>query len=117
MLIHSPIKLIDNNVLEKLHDYDLLLSGHTHNGMVPNILEKIIPDNYGIIAPNKKLFPRLARGKMEKYIKNHKITIIINGGVTKLSLKSSKLLNSLNWLYDISINKIIITKKRGKKYE
>ncbi|MBQ8218863.1 MAG: metallophosphoesterase [Bacilli bacterium] len=117
MLIHSPIKLIDNNVLEKLHDYDLLLSGHTHNGMVPNILEKIIPDNYGIIAPNKKLFPRLARGKMEKYIKNHKITIIINGGVTKLSLKSSKLLSSFNWLYDISINKIIITKKRGKKYE
>lgn len=117
MLIHSPIRLTDNSVLEKLKDYDLLLSGHTHNGMVPNLLEKIIPKNYGIIAPNKKLFPKLARGKIEKYLKNHKITIIINGGITKLSLKSSKLLSDLNWIYDISINKIIITKKRGKKYE
>ena len=117
MLIHSPIRLTNQEVLKKLKDYDLLLSGHTHNGMVPDILSKLFKTNRGIIAPNKKLFPSIARGKIERYIGNKKITIIITGGITKLSKKSGKILNKLNFVYNISINKIIITKKRGKYYE
>ena len=57
-------------------EYDLLLSGHTHNGMVPKILNKLLKKNQGIIAPNKKLFPEIARGKIEVNMFNKKITLI-----------------------------------------
>lgn len=117
LLIHSPIKLIDDFVLNKLHEYDLLLSGHTHGGMVPDWLGFCFKKNQGIIAPNKKLFPDIARGKIQKMKGTRKITIIINEGITKLSLKSGKILHKLNFVYNTSINKIIITKERGKYYE
>ena len=117
LLIHSPIKLTDEEVLNKLSSYDLILSEHTHAGMVPDFLNKFFKKNTGIIAPNKKWFPEISRGKIEKMRKGKRITIIITGGITKLSLKSSKLLSKLNFIYNTSINKIIITKKRGKYYE
>ena len=111
LLIHSPIKVVSKEVLAKLEEFDLILSGHTHNGMVPDILNKCFKKNAGIIAPNNELFPSIARGKIEKYVNNKKITIIINGGITKLSKKSGKILSNLNFLYNISINKIIISNK------
>ena len=37
-LIHSPIKVTDNTSLNMLKEYDLILSGHTHGGMVPKLL-------------------------------------------------------------------------------
>lgn len=117
ILIHSPIKLTNKEVLNKLKEYDLILSGHTHNGMVPGILKSLFPKNKGLIAPNKTLFPKIAKGKIEVNQDNKKITIIINGAITKLSSKSSKILSKLNIVYPMSINKIIITKKRGKYYE
>lgn len=113
-LIHSPIKLPEKEVLTILKDYDLLLSGHTHNGMVPNFLNNFFKENHGIIAPNKKLFPDVARGKIERLIGNKKMTIIITGGITKLSIHSAKILNKLNFMYNIDINKIIITSKKGR---
>lgn len=114
ILIHSPIKLTNKDILKELKNYDLILSGHTHDGMVPNFLIPIFKNN-GIIAPNKKLFPKNVRGKIERNIDYKKITIIISGGITKLSERSSKILSKLNFIYNISINKIIITKKRGYK--
>lgn len=117
ILIHSPIKLTNKEVLNKLKEYDLILSGHTHNGMVPGILKSLFPKNKGLIAPNKTLFPEIAKGKIEVNQDNKKITIIINGAITKLSSKSSKIFSKLNIVYPMSINKIIITKKRGKYYE
>lgn len=117
ILIHSPIKLTNKEVLNKLKEYDLILSGHTHNGMVPGILKSLFPKNKGLIAPNKTLFPEIAKGKIEVNQDNKKITIIINGAITKLSSKSSKILSKLNIVYPMNINKIIITKKRGKYYE
>ena len=116
-LIHSPIRLTEKEVLDCLKEYDLLLSGHTHGGMVPKILDKVFKQNQGIIAPNKKLLPEVARGKIEKNVLNKKITIIINSGITKLSVNSAKILNKLNFLYNIDINKIIITNKKGIYYE
>lgn len=116
-LIHSPINLNDKEVLMVLKEYDLLLSGHTHNGMVPKILSNILKPNQGIIAPNKSFFPEIARGKIENYILGKKIVLIITGGITKLSESSAKILSKLNFIYNIDINKIIITKKKGKYYE
>ena len=116
-LIHSPVRVSENESLQKLHEYDLILSGHTHNGMVPDILEFLFKGNIGIISPYKNFFPAIAKGKIERDIDNKKITIIINGAYTKLSKKSGKILSKLNFLYNKSINKIIIRKKRGIKYE
>lgn len=116
-LIHSPIHLSEQEVLNKLKEYDLLLAGHTHDGLVPDFLKFAFKKNTGIIAPNKKLFPEIAKGKIEKYLGNKKITIIISGGITKLSSVSAKWLKNFNFIYNISVNKIIITKKRGKYYE
>ena len=116
-MIHSPIKLADKEVITILKEYDLLLSGHTHNGMVPKFLEKMFKKNQGIISPRKKLFPDIARGKIENNMFNKKITLIINGGITKLGAKSGKILKNLNFIYNIDINKIIITSKKGRYYE
>lgn len=113
-LIHSPILLTDKDILNELNEYELLLSGHTHGGMVPKILNKFFKKNQGIIAPNKKFLPDIARGKIETYLKDKKITLIITSGITKLSLHSAKILNKLNFVYNIDINKIIITNKKGR---
>jgi len=116
LLIHSPIKLTEDKILNKLKNYDLILSGHTHNGMVPDILNFLFKGNTGIISPSKKLLPSLAKGKIEKNINNKKITIIINGAITKLSYHSG-IFSKFNFVYNKSINEIIIRKKRGIKYE
>lgn len=116
-LIHSPLRLTEKEVLNVLKEYDLLLSGHTHGGMVPSFLSKLFKKNQGIIAPNKKILPPIARGKIEINIFNKKITIIITSGITKLGEKSAKILSKLNFLYNIDLNKIIITNKKGRYYE
>ena len=116
-LIHSPISLTNSDVLKKLSNYDLILSGHTHNGMVPDFLEFLFKDNIGIIAPTKQLFPLVAKGKIEKNIGKKMITIIINGAYTKLSKKSGKILSNLNFLYNKSVNEILIKKRREINYE
>lgn len=107
-LIHSPILLSEKKVIEKLKEYDLILSGHMHNGLIPRILDKIIKNNYGLISPDKKFFAKNTRGK----IKTKYYTIIITGGITKLSPSSTKILSKLNGLYPISINKITV---KGEK--
>ena len=116
-LIHSPIKLTNKLVINKLHEYDLILSGHTHNGMVPDFLNFLFPKNMGIISPRKNFFPEIAKGKIEQNIDNKTITIVINGAITKLSLRSGKIFSRLNFMYNKSVNKIIIRRKRGIKYE
>ncbi len=111
-LIHSPINLVDDKIINKLKEYDLILSGHTHGGMVPDFLTFLFPDNMGIISPNKKWFPEIAKGKIVKNVNGKDITIIINGAITKLSVISGKIFHKLNFVYNSSLNKIIIRKKR-----
>jgi len=61
LLIHSPRNL-DKEVVK---DYDIVLSGHMHNGALPNFLDKILPGNMGILAPGKGYFPKEARGVIQ----------------------------------------------------
>ena len=83
--------------------------------MVPKWLDFLFRKNTGIIAPNKNLFPKIAKGKIEKEVNNKTITIIINGAITKLSRQAGKFFSSLNFLWNGDVNKIIITKKEGRK--
>ena len=114
LLIHSPIKLNNKEVIDKLKEYDLILSGHTHGGMVPSFLGPIFK-NRGIISPRKRFFEDMMRGKIEIKINNKKITIIINDSITRLSRYSSVVLCKINFIYNISINKIIIRRILDKK--
>lgn len=109
-LFHSPVCLTSKNVINYLKDFNLILSGHMHSGMVPNIISKYSKGNSGIIGPFRKWFPKICRGKL---LLNDTL-LIINGGVTKLSYESAKILSRLNFLYNISINKIILTNDRIK---
>lgn len=58
---HSPINSFDRG----FSNYSLVISGHMHDGALPNFLDKIIPGNFGILYPGGKLFPRYARGMVK----------------------------------------------------
>jgi len=110
-MIHSPIKLTEDLVLAKLANFDLVLCGHTHDGVVPEFLKLFFRGNRGIISPLKKFFPKIARGKIVKCVNNKELVIIISGGVTKISPMNIKLFNILNFVYYIGVNRIIIKGK------
>ena len=110
LLMHSPVCLVDSELSKMLESYDLILCGHTHNGMIPPILDELIHNNTGLIGPHKKFFPKYARG----IIKNKNI-VIISSGVTKLSTNSARFLNLFNFLYPIGINVIEFGKTESKK--
>ena len=88
--MHSPICISDKIIKKELNKYDIVLSGHMHNGVVPPVLDELFDNNRGIIDPHKKVFPKNARG----IIKNDNVTII-SSGVTKISNSAGKM---LKWL-------------------
>lgn len=99
LLMHSPIFIDKKVVREKLSSYDLILSGHMHNGCVPPIIDEIFKNNRGIIAPNKKLFPKNARGI--SIVGNY---AIVSSGITKLSRSAPKIIRMFNFIFPISIH-------------
>ena len=88
-LTHSHLDLLKLQI-EFLRNFDLILAGHTHNGLVPNFLENIFPSNLGIYTGGR-LFPNNIRGLIE----NDKQTLIINGGITKISDSHSSTIKKL----------------------
>jgi len=108
LLIHSPICLSNEKVMSKLKEYDLILCGHMHNGLVLPLLDEIFDNNIGLISPGRKLFPKLSRGIVKKGDTN----IIISSGITKLSRISAHTIRWLNFLFPIGINHIVVTKEK-----
>lgn len=109
MLLHSPLCVLNNDIQKLLKDYDLVLSGHTHEGLIPKYLCDFVSGNTGLISPSKKLFPKNARGTI-KFDDNY---LIISGGITKLP-KSTGLLRGFNWLYPVSIDSITLSNNKDK---
>lgn len=107
LLLHSPICVCNSNIKPLLNKYDLILTGHMHNGLVLPILDEIFKNNRGIIAPNKGLFPKISRG-----IKIDKNILIISSGITKLSNMTNILLRWINIFFPIGINIIEISNKK-----
>ncbi len=101
LLTHTTVGLLafENNIID---NFDLILSGHTHGGMLPSWLF----GNRGLISPSKLIFPHNMRG----HKKVRDTDIIICSGIYKLP-KTSKL-QKFNNLYAMDINEIIINKKR-----
>ncbi|MBE6140022.1 MAG: hypothetical protein E7172_00550 [Firmicutes bacterium] len=93
ILIHSTLAFIDvykNEDLANLENVDLVLSGHTHGGVVPFFLEKLFGKR-GLVAPNflksKKIFINNVRGLIK--VKN--LLFIISTGILKLHIPARKL--------------------------
>ena len=101
LLMHSPLCLKYKDIKEKLNCYDLILCGHMHNGVMPPILDDIFRGNRGIVSPNKRLFPKFARG----IIKNNN-TVVISSGITKMARNLIFPLRILNIFFPIGINVI-----------
>ena len=90
LLTHSHIDFLK---LEKdiLKVYDLILAGHTHNGLVPNNLERFFRKNQGFVA-HKKFFPDNIRGMIKV---SNTPPIIVNGGITKIGESHSQIIKTL----------------------
>ena len=103
-LIHNPMFVINNDSKDKFNSFDLVFSGHMHNGLMLPFMEKIIRGNLGIISPDKKLLPKVSRNDIKINTNNY---LIISGGITKLS-RSAKVLNKFNIIYPMEITNINI---------
>lgn len=110
LLMHSPICLKENKVENKLKKYDLILCGHMHNGIVPPIFDELIKNNIGLVAPNKSLFPKNARG----IIKKDNI-IIISSGINKLSRSVNFFIRIFNFIFPLGINYVILSNNKEYK--
>ena len=106
---HSPVYMSDRDVLKEIKEFDFITSGHMHNGIVPPILDKIIPGNRGLVAPNNELFPDNARGIKNLKIANKEIHLIISGGISKLN-EHAGMLKNFNAFFPMSIDEINIKK-------
>ena len=111
LLSHNPLYLTNKIVYKNINNFkklNLILSGHTHNGMLPNFIKT----NTLLISPTKKWFVKDGRGHIVK----DGVDIIVTGGVTKLS-ERSKIFSMFNFVYDINVDYIIIggNKNGGNK--
>ncbi len=95
---HSPIHMSDKEVIKYIHEFDLILSGHMHNGLVLPFMEKIFPRNRGIISPLKTFFPDNARGIKNIKYNDKTVKLVVTGGVTKFST-SHGFVKKLNRFY------------------
>ena len=96
LLCHSPKSigksLIIKDYLEYLRNFNLILSGHMHGGLVPNFLRKKTYGG-GYVGPYKTLFPKYSYG----IIKDETQAILTTGGITKIAT-NKKLIRRLSSL-------------------
>ena len=78
--------------------------------MIPPVLDELIDNNKGLIAPNKSLFPDNARGRKTKIIDNQIIDMIISSGIVKLQECAPQILHPFNEIYPMGIEYIKIKK-------
>ncbi len=100
LMCHTP-RVLTKETLQKINinsSIDLILSGHMHDGLVFPILKKL-PTTIGFVSPQKTFFPKNTRGQKKIIINNHKIHLIITGGVLKFSASAPKILQKINFLY------------------
>jgi len=84
LLSHSPMALTKQGNINKLNDYkniDLVLCGHMHGGLTPEILRPILKTR-GLLSPDKtNLFVKYAYGSFDI----EDINFMVSSGITKLS--------------------------------
>lgn len=104
-LIHSPEFINDEKNKSLLKDYDLIISGHTHDGCIPFGFGNF---KRGIISPKKTFFPKNVRG-LRKIGNNY---ILITGGIVKIQKCAHKLLHPFNHLCPMQMDVITLSNKK-----
>lgn len=113
LLCHSSFYLARKEYREKfswLQDFDLILSGHMHNGLLPTCLEPLFKPGQGLLSPSKEFLPNYAWGK---FIQDES-TYIISGGVSKLAFAKQKVSSFFEHLFPGQIENISL--QRGKNF-
>ena len=105
-LIHSPEFSNDEKNKSLLKDYDLIISGHTHDGCIPFGFGNF---KRGIISPKKTFFPKNVRG-LRKIGNNY---ILITGGIVKIQKCAHKLLHPFNHLCPMQMDVITLSNKKN----
>lgn len=104
LLIHSPYNVYKDSSLFK--DYDLVLSGHMHGGLVHPFIGNIFKNNYGLVSPRGEVNPNYVRGRTKTdYFEGY-----IYEGITKLSESSTRFLQFFDRLFPKNIGYIEIKK-------
>ncbi len=94
-LIHAPLFLSEPEIQEYFKEYDWLISGHMHGGIVPPLLNRLWRSSKGIITPdNKTLLPINTRTSKKTLAKK----LIISHAITTFH-ECVKPLNYLNIFY------------------
>ena len=104
-LVHSPDIVKYSPNVKLLSDYDVIASGHYHEGCMPAILDDL-PGVRGIVGPRKAWLPKRARGLT--VLETNSI-LIINGGIIKIQECASNMLKPLNNLCYQHMDNIIFT--------
>lgn len=98
LLCHSPVCVCKKEVITKL-DVDLVLCGHMHGGMIPNIF-RFVFKNRGLISPLKEILPKNVYGNISIDNKN----IIITSGIKVLSSRKFNLVHNIYCAEIVEIN-------------
>ena len=112
LITHSPEAIIGLEDKEILNGYDLIITGHYHNGCVPAIIDNIFPQNAGLITPQKRLFPKNARGIIKL---NNGAVMIYNGGWTKIAESAPKILHNTDSMFYRQIDLTQLTQNEDYK--
>ena len=88
LLCHSPINIVKKEILKDI-DVDLILCGHMHGGLTPNILKPFM-NRRGLISPKRDLFPKDAYGHIKRCNKD----IIISSGIKVMSQSHLKFIKN-----------------------
>lgn len=103
LISHSPVAITRKHNYDKLpeikNNINLILSGHMHNGALPEFLEFLDfkKEGKGIMAPSKKWFPKYCRGMHEI----EEMKLIVSRGIREFN--HPELLRMFNFLYNSEI--------------
>lgn len=93
-LFHSPVLMENPEVASYFEEFDYTIHGHMHNGCIPPVMYEMFHSTRGLIAPNKKLFPKNERNTLKK--KQDKM--IVNGPITVFT-ESQGFMQKFNFLF------------------
>lgn len=116
-LVHSPIRLDDPEVIKFFDEFDLVITGHTHNGATPPILHDFWFSNRGLMAPGRGSYlpDRTRIGIYDK-------KIILCGPITTIQSHAHPL-TPLNYCFPVHVARVEISdndiyeRKPGKKHK
>ena len=116
-MVHSPERMTHPLVLDYIKEFDFIIAGHMHNGLIPPFLTNVLPGTRGLISPFKVPFVKHARGVETIKIEDKEIKMIVTGGITKLQDCAPFGLDILNHFYSMQMDEIIINDEQHLEYK